>query len=578
MTNIKLKICLAMLLAINAISAFSGSPDTFVKATYGTVRTLDPAVVYDTESGSRVRNLYETLIFFDGESTENFVPLLATEVPSIANGGISADGKTYTFKIRKGVKFHNGATMTPEDVAYSFKRNMIADPDGGPQWMILEALTGEASTRDGDALVAGIFDKIDKAVQVKGNSIVFKLPRPYPPLLGIIAYASSSIINKTWSMAQGAWDGNIANAAKYNNPAANEESLKQVVNGTGAYTMKAWEPSKQFVFERFNDYWGDRPTIKTAIVKYVPEWTTRKLMLQNGDADTVTVDNVHYPEVAAMKNINIFKVPQLSVSSAFFNRKINPTGNADIGSGKLDGNGIPPDFFTDDNVRKAFAHSMDWQTYKRDVGNDLIEIPSSPNVTGLPFHKDVPIYEFSPAKAAAYMKKAFGGKVWEKGFKMTITHNTGNELREAAAHMMAENVSALNPKFQIEVRNVEWKDYLVNYRNFLYPIFLIGWGADYPDSHNFMHTFMHSKGVYGRYVGYSNARVDELASAGIETTDPVKREKIYSELQQLWYSEVLGVTIYQPVLVKPYLKTTKGFVPNSMFSDAYELFRIMRKE
>jgi ABC-type transport system substrate-binding protein len=89
---------------------------------------------------------------------------------------------------------------------------------------------------------------------------------------------------------------------------------------------------------------------------------------------------------------------------------------------------------------------------------------------------------------------------------------------------------------------------------------------------------MHSKGVYGRYVGYKNERVDELATAGIETTDPVKREKIYAELQQLWYTEIPGVTIYQPVLVKPYLKGTKGFVPNAMFSDAFELFRVMHKE
>ena len=496
----------------------------------------------------------------------------------MANGGIAADGKTYTFKIRKGVKFHNGAEMTPGDVAYSLKRNMIADPDGGPQWMILEALTGAGGTRDDNGVVAGIFDKIDQAIEVKGDSVVFHLPRPYPPLMGILAYASSSVMNKAWAVEHGAWDGDLASAAKYNNPSPNEEPLREIENGTGAYSMKAWEPSKQFVFERFDGYWGDKPAIKTAIVKYVPEWTTRKLMLQNGDADTVTVDNVHYPEVAAMKNINIFKVPQLSVSSAFFNRTINATGNPDIGSGKLDGEGIPPDFFADDNVRKAFAHSMDWQAYKTEVGNDLIEIPSSPNVTGLPFHKDVPIYEFNLEKAAAYMKKAHGGKVWENGFKMTITHNTGNELREAAAQMMAENVSSLNPKFRIEVRNVEWKDYLVNYRNFMYPIFLIGWGADYPDSHNFIYTFMHSKGVYGRYVGYQNARVDELATAGIETTDPVKREKIYSELQQLWYSEVPGVTIYQPVLVKPYLKGTKGFVPNAMFSDAFELFRLMHKE
>ena len=578
MKTISLKTGIFFLLAASLITAHAGNTDTFVKATYGTVRTLDPAVVYDTTSGSRVRNLYETLIFFDGEATDKFVPLLATEVPTVKNGGISGDGKTYTFKIRTGVKFHNGAEMTPEDVAYSFKRNMIADPDGGPQWMILEALTGEGSTRDDGAVVTGIFDMIDKAVEVKGDKVIFHLPRPYPPLMGILAYASSSIMDKDWAIKNGAWDGKLASAAKFNNPAANEEPLKKVANGTGAYSLKAWEPSKQFVFERFDGYWGEKPAIKTAIVKYVPEWTTRKLMLQNGDADTVTVDNIHYPEVAAMTNINIFKVPQLSVSSIFFNRTINPTGNADIGSGKLDGNGIPPDFFADENVRKAFAHSMDWQSYKTEVGNGLIEIPSSPNVTGLPYHKDVPIYKYDLAKAAEYLKKAFGGEVWEKGFKMTITHNTGNELREAAAHMMAENVSSLNPKFQIEVRNVEWKDYLVKYRSFAYPIFIIGWGADYPDSHNFIYTFMHSKGVYGRYVGYKNARVDELASAGIETTDPVKREKIYSELQQLWYEEVPGVTIYQPVLVKPYLKGTKGFVPNAMFSDAYELFRVMHKE
>ena len=569
---------LAIVLATSVISAHAGSKDTFVKATYGTVRTLDPAVVYDTSSGSRVRNLYETLVFFDGESTENFVPLLATKVPTVGNGGISADGKTYTFEIRKGVKFHNGATLDAEDVAYSFKRNMIADPDGGPQWMMLEALTGESGTRDDNNIMAGIFDKIDKAIEVKGNNVVIHLPRPYPPLMGIISYASSSIMDKDWAMKNGGWDGKIANAAKYNNPAPNEEPFREKVNGTGAYTLKAWEPSKQMVFERFDGYWGKKPAIKTAIVKYVPEWTTRKLMLQNGDADTVTVDNVHYPEVAAMKNIDIYKVPQLSVSSVFFNRKINTTANTDIGSGKLDGNGIPPDFFTDENVRKAFAHSMDWQTYKRDVGNGLIEIPSSPNVTGLPFHRDVPIYVFDAKKATEYMKKAFGGKVWEKGFKMTITHNTGNALREAAAHMLAENVSALNPKFQIEVRNVAWKDYLVKYRNFMYPIFIIGWGADYPDPHNFLFTFMHSKGVYGKYVGYKNDKVDMLANAGIENIDPAKRNEVYTELQNLWYTETPGITIYQPVLVKPYLKGTKGFVPNAMFSDAFELFRVMHKE
>lgn len=115
------------------ITAFGGkgeikNPDTFVLATYGTLRTLDPAACYDTTGAQRIWNIYETLVFFDGSKTDEFIPVLATKVPTLKNGGISIDGKTYTFQIRKGVKFHEGGELTPEDVAYSFKRNMIADP------------------------------------------------------------------------------------------------------------------------------------------------------------------------------------------------------------------------------------------------------------------------------------------------------------------------------------------------------------------------------------------------------------------------------------------------------------------
>jgi len=59
-----------------------------------------------------------------------------------------------------------------------------------------------------------------------------------------------------------------------------------------------------------------------------------------------------------------------------------------------------------------------------------------------------------------------------------IANGTGNEMREAAAWMLAENIMSLNPKFKIEVRHVEWKDYLVQYRNYMYPIFITGWAAD----------------------------------------------------------------------------------------------------
>ncbi|MGD8741037.1 MAG: hypothetical protein PVG34_12040, partial [Desulfobacterales bacterium] len=89
--------------------------DTFVLATYGTLRTLDPAACYDTTGSQRIWNIYEPLVFFDGSRTDAFIPVLTTRVPTLENGGISNSGMTYTFPIRKGVKFQDGAKLTPQD-------------------------------------------------------------------------------------------------------------------------------------------------------------------------------------------------------------------------------------------------------------------------------------------------------------------------------------------------------------------------------------------------------------------------------------------------------------------------------
>jgi peptide/nickel transport system substrate-binding protein len=567
---------LLFLFAIGADGA-AKNPDTFVLADIGSVESMDPARCYDVAGSSKLWTVYETLIFFDGPHTGKFVPVLATEVPTVANGGISADGKTYTFNIRKGIKFHEGGELTAEDVAYSLKRAMICDPAGGPMWMMLEAMTGKGNTRKDDKIIPGIFEEIDRSIEVKGDKVILHLPKPYPPLMGILCYSSSCIIDKEWAMANGCWDGNIANAAQYNKPPTGKEPLQKIANGTGPYRMKLWETAKQFVFERFDGYWGPKPKLKNAIVKYVPEWSTRKLMLQAGDADRVHVGKSFVHEVKAMKGVTVHEVPQLAVTGAMFCQKIDPTGNPNIGTGKLDGEGIPPDFFADINVRKAFLHAYDRKTFKKDVLNDLATMPSTPLVNGLPYKKDVRIYEFDLKKSEEYMKKAWGGKAWEKGFQMIITYNTGREEREAAAIMLKENIESLNPKFRIEIRNVEWKDYMVNIRQFRYPIFIIGWGADYPDPHNFMYPYMSSNGTYGKYMGYDNPEVDKLLTVGIENVEPKTREQTYEKLQNIWYEDALGIALFQPVELWVYRDNVKGFIPNPMFAPATEFFYRMSK-
>ncbi|MDY0092112.1 MAG: ABC transporter substrate-binding protein [Candidatus Vecturithrix sp.] len=570
--------CFILLIGITAFAEVK-NPDTFIKVVYNTIRTLDPAVTYDTTSAQRVENVYESLIRFDGAHTDKFVPFLATEVPSIENGGISADGKTYTFTIRKGVKFHEGGDLTPEDVEYSFERHMILDPDGGPMWMMLEALTGEGTTRDADgSFNPEIVEKIMNSVEVDGDKVLLHLPKPYPPLLGILTKNWASIIDKEWAMEHGCWDGKAETAAQFNNPPAGQEPLFEITNGTGAYKMKNWEKSKEFVFERFEDYWGPKPALKYAIIKTVAEWSTRKLMLLNGDADYVSVQEQYVAEMANLPGIVQVNVPQLAIGTVTFTQKVNLTANPNIGSGQLDGEGIPPDFFSDLNVRKAFMHAFDRDTFTEDILQGVSFVPTSIVIEGLPYHIEAPYYEFDLEKAAEYMKKAWDGQVWEKGFKMAITHNTGNLLRESIAIMLAENIMSLNPKFQIEVRGVDWRDYLVAAREMMYPVWVLGWTADYPDPHNFTYTYMHSNGYYGSKSAYSNPEVDQLVDAGISEPDPVKRAEIYEKLQHLWYEEAIGLLISQTTVVRHYRDWVKGYVLNSMDDDAAEWLYQLRKE
>lgn len=551
------KILLAMVIgAILVMGAGATSlaevknPDTLIIADIGTVDSLDPAWAYDTASGARIFNIYENLVAFKKDKTDEFIPMVATKVPTVENGLLSPDGLTYTFPIRKGIKFHNGQTLTPEDVEYSFERAMVQDRDGGPVWMLYEPLLGIHGSRDKEGNIAVDFEQIDKAVEVEGNKVVFHLKQPYPPFLAILANSWGSIVSKKFCVENGGWPGTANTWKEYNNPEPGKETLHEIACGTGPFKLERWEAGVQTVIVRFDDYWREPAKLKRAIWKVVEEWTTRKLMFLAGDADIVYVPHAYVKELEGVEGINVAKnLPTLTISAGFFNFDINPEGNADIGSGKLDGEGIPPDFFSDKDVRLGFAYCFDWKTYLRDVFDNEALKPVGPIPKGLPYRNpEQETYHFDSEKAKQHFKKAWDGKVWEKGFKFTMLYNTGNTQREIAARMFEENVEALNPKFQIEVRPVEWSKYVRELVNHRLTLFIIGWLADYADPHNFVHPFMHSQGDFTAFQSYSNPIVDELINRGIKTTDPEKRRSIYRELQWIYYEDVPSVPIYQELV------------------------------
>ena len=159
----------------------------------------------------------------------------------------------------------------------------------------------------------------------------------------------------------------------------------------------------------------------------------------------------------------------------FFTFQVKAAGNPYVGSGKLDGEGIPADFFADKDVRKGFAYAFDYKRFVSEVlrGKGTQATGAIPN--SLPGHNpDQKTYRLDLQKAAEHFRKAFGGKLWDAGFRFTITYNSGNLPRQTVCQILKRNVEGLNPKFKIDVRQVEWPTFLDAQKASKLPIFVLG--------------------------------------------------------------------------------------------------------
>lgn len=594
------------------------NPDTIISVSMaGEPDTLDPAFAYDAASGEVLRNVYESLLDYRGSSVIEMVPRLAMEVPSLENGLIKDGGLTYIFPIRQGVKFHNGNDLTPEDVEYTFERALIFDPAGGPVWMLWDAMfgvysleefvekivgkpydklfdpnTGEPFPEYREALIKIYTDYIDPAIEVQGNSVVFRLSRPFGPFLAIVCPYTlfSLILDKEWAISVGCWDGKADGWWRYHDIQKEKSPLYSNANGTGPFRFIEWDRAQQRVtLERFDGYWREPAKIKKVIIWNVGEWSTMKMMLERGDADIAAVPTVYLGQVEGMPGVVVEKnLPYIAITALHFNWNVKPDSKY-IGSGKLDGNGIPPDFFTDIHVRKAFSYVINYDAVIKDVLRGLgSRVPANLPSSLLGYNPNLPMYEFSITKATEEFKKAWNGEVWRKGFKLTLLYNTGNETRRTVAEMIKTYVEMINPKFKIEVRGEQWPTYLTSYKSGSLPAFIIGWIADYADPHNFIQTYYHSAGTFGFAQGENFKKfvstprpelggksLDQLIDEAATNPDPNMRQRLYETIQRFAIENVLGVPLFESQMFSVRRSWVKGWFSNPMRSgqDYYYLWK-----
>ncbi|HNU24148.1 MAG TPA: ABC transporter substrate-binding protein, partial [Mesotoga sp.] len=366
---------------------FSASESQLIvlKSDYS-VETLDPNNWLSSYEIEIISNLYDNLIMYDGESLTDFLPMLSTEVPSVDNGLIGQDGAVYTFPIRQGVKFHSGNELTPEDVKYSFERSLLAG-ETYANWLLVHALSGgrfsalddwfrdysgmmmsEALNPSGVPVSASAREKligfyenvIGRIIEIDGWDVTFNIGQSFAPFLSIIVHFSpaGAIIDSKWAKSNGAWDGEADGWWRWYSESA-VSPLVSAEGGSGPYKLEAWNQQEDGIaLESFEDYWRGKPSIDRVIINSESDHNRRKAELEEGFADIVDLNLSTALELQAEGKCKVEIYPVTAVHEIMFNWEINDSSPY-IGSGKLDENGIPPDFFSDLHIRKAFSYAHD---------------------------------------------------------------------------------------------------------------------------------------------------------------------------------------------------------------------------
>jgi peptide/nickel transport system substrate-binding protein len=535
----------------------------FVQETIGEISSLDPAWAYDTAGGEQIQYIYETLVFYNGTSTDTFVPILATSWTVV-------NSTQMRFCIRPDVHFSNGDLLTAEDAAYSLQRLMVQDRAGGPAWMLNLPIFGLARTRQAGN-ITDAFEAIQNGVQVDGDCVVINQNPDSAVgtnvLLQILCSSWASILDKQWCIDNGEWDPSlpIEDWADYNNPAKQDSYLYNQAMGTGPWKLDVWASGDYIRLLKNDSWWQGTPPFNMVLTKHVTEWTSRKLSLLQGDADLVYVPRNYIAELEDIADLNAIKdLPELAVETLFFNFDI-ASDSSYIGSGALDGDGIPTDFFTDEDVRKGFAYAFDYETYINDALQGEAEQRGSPVIEGLlGYNPDESMYEFDMTKAQEHLEDAWGGEVWSKGFHFTICYNLGNDPRRIAAEIMANNLLALNDKFIVDVLGIQWDVFLDKMctQPCPMPIWVVGWQVDYPDPDDYVSPYMASYGDFAYFQGYGNPTLDAQIEAARYETDTATRISMYHDLEEVYYEDVPGIMTAQTLGRRFFTKYVQDFYFN----------------
>jgi len=587
-------------------------PDTLITETIGEPMYADPGFQYDSASLELLYNVYEQLIFFDFTSASTFEGIIADswwgELCDVTDPitGLNYQQK-WAFHIRSGVHFHDvpesdwageGLEVTPEDVEYSFERNMVVDASTSGELLIYDALLHVYYANMSDELWGR---KIDFAVQRNDTerTVTFYLLTPFEPFLQIIAQPFGAIMSKAWMLDtriqehEKNWPGTWPDWTQPNSPENNYTAWHEYHDpptspiemvdcsspgphldymlGTGPYMFKYWNKGSggDYYCMKNPNYWRgwSGKHVENFQSKYIASWDTRRDHFLAGQADTVLVPLTFISQVQGQPGIRGMKdLPMLYCLGMFMCGNISATSPY-IGTippdGEFNGIGFPTNGFQDEKLRKAFRALFPFDTFLNDVYMGEAIQPATCVVPGLAYYDpSIPKPQYNRTLAIKLLKEAWGGSeespgpVWTNGFTMSFVFPASSNPGQLFwAEMLKEEFDYINANygthFNVTVTMVQPGIYYVTlWKTKQLPLFPLAWGADYPDAHNFVVPFMDSvDGAFAKLQDFPNDTINQWIRNGINTIFASERQYWYTKLQQAYidncYSFALSTPTYR---------------------------------
>ncbi len=564
--------------------------------------SFDPQIDYESVGFEVVSNIFATLLLYNGSSTTSFIPFAASEIPTVQNGGISDNYTVYTFHIRPGLKFSNGDPLTAYDVWYSVVRSLlfVGGTPGTPDWILAQYLIPGATI--GVPIVTQsnmnqTFQEIMNAVTYNNatNTVTFHLVKPTPPQLFFTALADplgAGIVDAKWLESVGAGiNFTPAGFLQYENY-ANEGNYNTEVQwnpvSSGPYMIESYTPGQAVVLVP-NPYYPGVPGVPkpndTVVIQWVKDPETAYNLFVSGEADIVTGLPTNY--FASLKPLEskgqaaIYQFPTLSEFFFVFNLNISQSGLKQLGPNYH----IPPYYFDNLYVRKAFAYAFNYTQYINDIvgnakyGFDFASPYCGVIIKGLPYH--VPSSELSgcPVFNLTYAKQLMikSGE-YNVSVNFPIIVSSGDTVDYAAAQMWAQALHEIDPNIVATPLYIPFTTIIgleVPGQDPM-PIYYLGWIADYPYPSDFVNAMYLENGTYpapdGWYVsslealGHVNQakmynELDNLILAADSTPNETLAAQLYKQAEQVAINLYMYVYTQMPNafwVVKPYMTGYRG--------------------